>query len=1387
MAWTEYLDTVQKLYIAYYQRPADPEGLVYWAKRLDDAGGSLEGIIEAFANSPESQALYGEINESNIAEVVKAIYNAAFNRDPEAEGLNYYVEGFKSGKFTPATIMLDILNGAKGDDAIVLENKLISAMNFTKVLDPELDGKNLLAKYDAEDIPAAREFLKKVGLSSDSVKTYEEAKEYIQLKIADPDDPINHYTLTAETDNAMAHVFDAPMVYTPAGDDRVMSLQDEDILKGLPTTDDNVLNAVIGHTNPNETATVRTVTPTLQNIQKLNLEWTGDVTTLDLRYADSVKEINVNKVTQDATAVRIQNISTPATDVSISNIASPNVSVTLSYQDRVFDGTADTLNLKLSNVLANSFTQTSSPSAAKGFTNVNLEASDGVSLNSFSVNQMENLTIKGDGDFKIVNFLPVTNSSGVVEGYNLSAGAITNPNAPGLYKIDASQFSGDLAIDISKVLGGFVDPKNSGQKVHGQVIGGSGNDTFYAGKNVTATSSDNHDVIDGGAGNNTLVFAASSINGDAEVKNVQTLELKSQTFGTTAQTVDFNAFDDSIQKVIMRDELADSTAETFTLDNLSAKVAEDGLVLKHSVTETIAPTAPNAIVNAFLKDASGNNDTVAITVENDLNTTTRFNYTLNFAGQTMPTGARERVENVVINDNDSEDNVVTLAATDAAGNSAHTGKITLTGGTPGTKFEITTSLVASKIDASKQKSDLVLTVGETTPTKPYISQDIKLGSGNDLLVFKNADDFDSTDTVADAGGVDTVRAFYDKIKQAAPEFSGIERFETAVANNTILDLSKTDIENLILLSDAAANAVGVTGVQTTDTLTVKNSKLTSITFSPEATATLVPYPSVLKFNGVKLDNVATDSFVVTVDNTENPSAPGTFAAVNVGQLTMPQIKDLTLEVNTKGTTTINNIYASDLEEFKFTPTEAAVAIGTVSGNATNNNLKLFDASQVNGGLAATVISLGDNAKVTLGSGNDVFSALGSAGKNITIDAGAGDNIITGSAQSDTIKTYAGDDLISADRGDNVVYAGAGNDIVLAKDGNDTVNLGSGYLDVYADNLGTGLDGTQSTNTVILEGGVGLVQIDVDGSLTTGVEIDQVLAVGEGSRLTMSWTGKTLQAASSVLDGYSAQQDPTSPATDDNSNFVILTAAAPAVTAFDGKGGNDVVIVTNASKAVNFVGGEGNDAMVGGGDNDLFDGGKGKDIAVLQNTLYVENNRAALLGSSDGKVDIVKINDGDSTINGWDRVIGFDTTSGAGSTTVAAGSSTAGSDVLDLPGTPVIAAATAGTVAGVRPVGEIASYSIGANGLVKFFDNTGAAVTITSANLQDALTFLSENITAPGETVAFVCDNNGDGILDQYDSTFVFENGIYDNVVEFEGIYNGVEAVGGGTAGLIEIA
>jgi hypothetical protein len=178
-ASSDYYDTVQKVYIGYYQRPADPGGLLFWAQILNQANGNLKGIIEAFATSPESKALYGTIDNTTIGSVVDAIYMALFNRAPDAGGKEFWVDAFKSGQVTPAGIMLIMLEGAQNDDSKTINNKVVAANLFTKTIDPELDGKKLRAVYEGNAaIKAARDFLNAVA--ADKVPTQADTRQYFQ-------------------------------------------------------------------------------------------------------------------------------------------------------------------------------------------------------------------------------------------------------------------------------------------------------------------------------------------------------------------------------------------------------------------------------------------------------------------------------------------------------------------------------------------------------------------------------------------------------------------------------------------------------------------------------------------------------------------------------------------------------------------------------------------------------------------------------------------------------------------------------------------------------------------------------------------------------------------------------------------------------------------------------------------------------------------------------------------------------------------------------------------------------------------------------------------------------------------------------------------------------
>lgn len=117
---------IEKLYIGYFGRAADPEGLAYWNSRLSD-GMSLLQIANSFAVQNEFTSVYGGLSD---AALVDKIYLNLFDRVPDSEGAAYWLNELANGK-SPARLLIDIISGAQGNDRLILENAAIVAKDWT--------------------------------------------------------------------------------------------------------------------------------------------------------------------------------------------------------------------------------------------------------------------------------------------------------------------------------------------------------------------------------------------------------------------------------------------------------------------------------------------------------------------------------------------------------------------------------------------------------------------------------------------------------------------------------------------------------------------------------------------------------------------------------------------------------------------------------------------------------------------------------------------------------------------------------------------------------------------------------------------------------------------------------------------------------------------------------------------------------------------------------------------------------------------------------------------------------------------------------------------------------------------------------------------------------
>jgi hypothetical protein len=120
-------DDLQLLYICYFGRPGDPDGLRYW---------SSQGVNQAaFSRMVYGQAEFQQtVLNLDTRTQVNALYLNLFGRNGDTEGLSYWTSEIERGRLSLATLGIDLIYSARqlaNADASTLSAKLSAANSWT--------------------------------------------------------------------------------------------------------------------------------------------------------------------------------------------------------------------------------------------------------------------------------------------------------------------------------------------------------------------------------------------------------------------------------------------------------------------------------------------------------------------------------------------------------------------------------------------------------------------------------------------------------------------------------------------------------------------------------------------------------------------------------------------------------------------------------------------------------------------------------------------------------------------------------------------------------------------------------------------------------------------------------------------------------------------------------------------------------------------------------------------------------------------------------------------------------------------------------------------------------------------------------------------------------
>lgn len=1095
-------DAVQRLYVAYFNRPADPVSLaVYEAMLPSDRAATYEELLaiadQYFSPSAEYSALYAGMSNS---QVVNALYQNLFGRDAEPAGLLAWSELLQNGSETIASIALQLTFAAQGTDADSIAGKIKAANAFTTEVATDTDN---ITGYSGNDAAAsARAWLATVTDDASADAAIAGVEAAVAAAIAADSTPVPPAATFALTSDVAASDEGTTVYFTLATTNVAEGATYSYTLSGTNITNGDVDGSLAG------TATIDASGNAVIAVDFTNDQLTEGLETITMSVAGQTASVNINDTS-----------TTPVTPTPTYSLAAD--------VGNANEGDTVTFTLTTTNVAAGSLVGWSLSGVSPE--DINGGALSGVATVGVDGTAVVSITVSAD-----------TTTEGGAETMVMSMAGQTA-------SVNINDTSGDQNTTYNLTTG--VD----------DLTGGSGDDTFAGALSGGLATLNNLDQVDGGLGTNILTAELNGVTATpTSIQNIQTVNVSSTAAGSVLDLV--NA-DGNVGQVN-----SSASAGTLTLSNLDAdvNVTIANSTQNHTINfEAAGVTGGADTANVELTNVTGGADLLGLAgIETLALTSTGTNSVqTNFAGAITVTGtgaltlagvgggtvaattvdASTTAGGLVVS---MDNNVATVTGGTGADNitgatgSANSivgsgGADTLTGGSAadnitggadavtvvggGGNDTISTGAGADTITVAGGNETVNAGNGANTVTAGAGNDSITGGDDNDRIIFAADADLRVLDTVDPGNGTDTLVATATDINFNAGLGAALdlETLQTGFANFQILEVSDAMAAGETIDTAKIGSGIGQVNLTTTGVgannfifnagPTTLNLNMAGAAFAGAVALTdtgTAATDSVSIVNNNAADANRFGNQNLTVNGFETLVLDGGTTAVATTQ----QVG--TIAMNPDGATTASVITLTGANEMNIgAVTQAGTGLLTISGATVTAQT----AGTTTLTIAAPVVTTG-GASIVGSAGDDVI--VGDINNVNTISGGAGDDNLTGGSAADVISATSGDNTIDGNDGADTVTTGAGADTITGGTGNETITTDAGAdqitTDAGDDNVNAGDDNDvvivagNLTSGDTINGGDGTDTLSVGGAVTAAN------ASGTSNFENLTFTGAAVQ-------------------------------------------------------------------------------------------------------------------------------------------------------------------------------------------------------------------------------------------------------------------------------------